>query len=329
MKWIVKFVFLAAALWSGYWFIGARAQEKIYAELLTESRNQGWTAESQNLGVSGFPNRFDTTLTGLNFQDPSGKWGWRAQSFQLKALSYQPNHIIMAWPGEQILETPEGRFTLIADLLRASLVLTPSANLPLLRFQIEGEEIALDSTRHGPAKIGGLNAALFQNETVATQYRLGVELSDITPPRSLTTRLGGRQIFTEAIERLTFSARLEFDRELDRTAFESGQPPRVTSAEIEPGLLVWGESELAISGELRKGNNGFIEGQLDFDVQNWEPVFDVFKQASNLTPTELLTLKRALDGAAGGGNLVFTVNFINGESRIGPFTIGPAPVFPF
>ncbi len=329
MKWMFKFVFLAAALWSGYWYFGARAQEKMYAQLLNESRAQGWTAESRNLGVSGFPNRFDTTLTGLNFSDPSGRWNWSGEEFQIKALSYKLNHIIMAWPGEQVLGTPEGNITINADLLRASLIMAPTATLPLSRLQIEGEGIALDSERLGPAHISLLNAAFFQNETTPTKYRLGVDMADITPPQSLTARLGGSPIFTSAIDSLKLSALLDFDREIDRLALQNDQPPVPVSMEIEESLLIWGGSKLAISGQISKGNNGFIEGQLDFDVQNWQPMFEVFKQASNLTTTELLTLKRALDGASGGGNLVFSIDFANGESRIGPIIIGPAPVYPF
>ena len=329
MKWMFKIVFLLAALWSGYWFFGARAQEKIYVEILTQSRNQGWVAESQNLGVTGFPNRFDTTLTGLNFRDPSGRFSWRGEEFQLKALSYQPNHIIMAWPGEQVLETPEGRISINADLLRASLVINPTSNLSLSRFQLEGNSIALESARLGPSNIGQLNAALYQDESVAKSYLLGIQLTDFTPPQSLTTKLGGGNIFGNAVDSLRLSALVVFDREIDRQSFNNGQPPRPVSAIIEPSLLVWGSSSLSISGALSKGSNGFIEGHLNFDVQNWQPMLEVFKQASNLTSTELLTLKRALDGASGGGNLVFTLNFENGQSRIGPFTIGPAPVYPF
>ncbi len=329
MKWMFKLVFLGAALWSGYWFIGANTQEKMYSELLTESRNQGWTAESRNLGVSGFPNRFDTTFTDLNFRDPSGRWGWRGAEFQLKALSYQPNHIIMAWPGPQVLATPEGTVTLNAELLRASLMVAPTAALSLTRFQIEGTSVALESEAFGEADIGSLNGALFQNEDQSTLYRLGVELSDITPPKSISTRLGGGAILGGNISRLHLSALLEFDREIDRLALQNSQPPRPISAIIEPSFLAWGGAELAVSGTLSKGRNGYVEGSLQFDVQNWQPLYEVFKQASNLSTTELITLKRALDGASGGGALVFTLNFQNGESRIGPFTIGPAPVYPF
>ncbi len=329
MKWMFKLVFLGAALWSGYWFIGARAQEKIYGELLIESRNQGWTAESRNLGVSGFPNRFDTTLTGLNFRDPSGRWSWRGDEFQLKALSYKPNHIIMAWPGEQVVGTPEGDVTINSALLRASLVVTPSTNLPLSRFQIEGEAVALDISQIGDAEIGVLNGAVFQDGDNATTYRLGLDLTDISPPRSLITGLGGTNMISGDIERIQLSAKLEFDRELDRLALNGGQSPRLLSANIEPSRIVWAGSELAVSGLITEGQNGLIEGNLRFDVENWEPLYEVFKQASSLSTTELITLKRALDGAAGGGNLEFTLDFTDGKTMIGPIAIGPAPDYPF
>ena len=329
MKWMFKFVFLAAALWSGYWYFGAQAQERIYVDLLSESRDQGWTAESRNLGVSGFPNRFDTTFTDLNFRDPSGRWHWRGETFQLKALSYQPNHIIMAWPGEQELGTPEGSVKLNAELLRASLVVSPTSTLPLARFQIEGEQIALNSPEFGTAHIAGLNGALYQDEANATNYLLGVKLTDVNPPTRLSTGLGGIPFLRGAIESIDISAILEFDREIDRLALQNGQPPRPVSAKIEQGKIVWGGSELTVSGEVFEGSGQFIEGSLSFDVQNWEPLFEVFKQATNLSTTELLTLKRALDAIAGGENLAFTVSFANGKSLIGPVTIGPAPLYPF
>lgn len=329
MKWMFKFVFLAAALWSGYWYFGAQAQERIYVDLLKESRDQGWTAESRNLGVSGFPNRFDTTFTDLNFRDPSGRWHWRGEAFQIKALSYQPHHVIMAWPGEQEIGTPQGSAKVNAERLRASLVVSPSTTLPLARFQIEGTQVALDSPEFGTAQIAGLNGALYQDEANATNYLLGIKLTNIDPPTGLSQGLGGIPFLRGAIESIDISATLKFDRVIDRLALQNNQPPRPVSAKIEQGKIVWGDSELTVSGEVFQGSGRFIEGSLSFDVQNWEPLFEVFKQASHLSTTELLTLKRALDGIAGEGTLAFTVTFANSESRIGPLTIGPAPLYPF
>lgn len=327
MKWMFKLLILSAALWSGYWFVGAKAQEELFTSIIEEGRDRGWTAESRNLGVQGFPNRFDTTLTNLNFQDPTGRWGWRGESFQIKALSYQLNHVIVAWPGEQVIDTPEGSLTVNAELLRASVVLAPNAGLSLARVQIEGTEIDLQSSRGWAAKISDMNGALHQDEAVPTRYRLGIDASDITPPSAFTSILGGGSSLPALVDKLHISAVVDFDREIDRHAFASGAPPKPVSALVEPSLITWGRSELLVSGELSANAGGYVDGFLQFEVKNWQPFYDVFKQASSLTTTEKISLKRALDAASNGGALNFTLTFTQGETRIGPIRIGPAPVY--
>ena len=329
MKWMFKLLLSAAALWSGYWFIGAQAQEKIYAGLLESSREQGWTAESRHLGVVGFPNRFDTTLTGLNFADPSGRWRWQGEEFQIKALSYQPNHVIMAWPGAQEISTPAGDATVNADLLRASVVVSPATNLPLARVQLEGTDINIEGDLGWATAIATFSGALFQDENEPTRYRLGIDGENITPPDLLTSVMGGGASMPALIEKAYLSAEVDFDREIDRLAFANGTPPKPTHALIEHGEIMWGGSTLVLSGDLSATANGYVDGHLDFEVENWQPLFEIFKAASHMSATEKLTLNRALDAASSGGKLVFTVNFANNESRIGPFTIGPAPVYPF
>jgi len=327
MKWMFKLLLLGSALWSGYWFIGAQAQEEAYTSLIESSRASGWIVESESLGVQGFPNRFDTSLTGLNFQSPDGDWGWQGESFQIKALSYQPNHVIAVWPGEHVLRTPGGNASFTSAQLRASLVLSAKNNLPLERLQLEGSEIAVVGSPQWTANIGNLNTALFQNDTIATRYRLGVALTDITPPSDLMSLLGSA--LPEHINELRLSAQLDFDRAIDRHGFANGTPPKPVTAVIEPSRIVWGPSTLEVEGELRAAANGFIEGYLSFDVLGWQPLYEVFSEASSMSTPNKLTLKRALDGASNGQNLVFTVNFENGEASIGPFTIGPAPTYPF
>jgi len=329
MKWIFKLVIVAALLWSGYWYIGAEAQKKLYTELVQDGRARGWTLDSQNLEVVGFPNRFDTSMTDLEFFDPSGLWGWQGAEFQIKALSYQPNHIIMAWPGVQRLQTPAGALSLNAALLRASLVLNPASTLPLDRLQIEGRDIDLKGAQGWAASVATLGAALFKHEIAIRQYRFGVEMTNITAPAARLSALNRGANLPEQIERLNISAQLEFDREIDRASFASGVIPRPISAIIAPSVMVWGESKLTVEGDLAATPNGYIEGQLNFEVSGWQALFDVFNQVTNLRPSEAEAVQRALEGASADGRLVFTVNFDNGSTRIGPFTIGPAPAYPF
>ncbi|MEM9270831.1 MAG: DUF2125 domain-containing protein, partial [Pseudomonadota bacterium] len=86
MKTLLVLVLLATALYSGYWFVGARAQEAGLNAWLEAQRAQGWVAEVEELNVAGYPNRFDTTATGLELANPKAGWAWSAPEFQILAL---------------------------------------------------------------------------------------------------------------------------------------------------------------------------------------------------------------------------------------------------
>ena len=329
MSWIFKLGLVAAALWSGYWFLGAEAQEEAFDRFIAESRAQGWMAESESRDLAGFPNRFDTTFTGLNFQTPNGQWGWQGRNFRIMALSYRPNHIIMAWDGPQVLHMPSSDLSANAARLRASVVVAPATNVPLERLQIEGEELALESPQGWAASIASLNGALFQNETTPTRYRLGLDLGNITLPAALVSTLSGGAPLPRTLQNLHLSARLDFDHEIDRFALVGGTAPKPVHAIIEPSNIIWGDSELTVQGTLSTAANGYIDGRLEFNVQGWQPLFKAYRTISRLTPPQMDKLEQALQAASGGEALTFSVVFENGLASIGPFTIGPAPVYPF
>ncbi len=327
MKSLLKLAILLVVGWSGYWYIGARAQEKLYASAVEGGRASGWQVQSRNLGVEGFPGRFDTTLTGLDFRTPNGKWGWQGDRARIAALSYQPTQATLTLGGAQVFTTPEGSIRLNGSLMQASVAVTPTVNLPLARLALKGAALALQGL-FGAAKIATLNAEL-RPEGPPNSYRLKIDLAGIAPPASLTSLIGGGAGLPDKVDALKLSSLLEFDREINRQALESGTPPRPGRAIIAPSTLVWGRSVLTVTGDLRRANNGYIEGSLGFEVENWQTLYNVFTRASALAPTQKITLQRALNAASNGGNLVFTLVFENGQTRIGPFTIGPAPVYPF
>ena len=329
MRWMLKLLLVLSALWSGYWYLGFTAQKQLYSNLLETGRSQGWVAESQDLAVLGYPDRFDTTLNEFSFQTPDKRWGWSGDSFQIKALSYRLNHLALAWQGRQNVQTPEGSFGFEAGLFLADLVFSPDANLPLSRLQLEGEAIDISIPSGLKADITTLNADVFQDGTTPTRYQLDLDLRDISlPPTFVSSILPGRSL-SGIVERIHISAQLDFDREIDRTVLGRGSAPAPVFALIEPSQIRWGNAGLTVEGELSAANNGYIEGRLSFDVSNWPPLFEAFKAMSNLSATQRITLKRALDSASSQGRLQFTLQFENGQTRIGPFAIGPAPIYPF
>lgn len=327
MRFLTKAAILAAAGWSGYWVIGAQGQERLLAQFLENSSSEGHDPASV-ISVSGFPNRFDTVLTGIDFTDPSGDWGWQADTFRFNTMAYQINNLTADWPGVQAFKTPFGTLTLDSATLTGDIELSPTSTLPLRRAQINGESVALDSSTGWAAQIDTIAGALTRAEGSDTGYLLHLELGQITPPRELTSLIGGGGFLPDIVDSVVLTLQAELDQPIDRMMFQNAQP-RPGSVVIEPSSIVWGASILVVEGALHDAGNGFIEGELILDVENWQPLFEVFKRASHLTATEKITLQRALNAASTGNNLAFTLNFTNGETRIGPFRIGPAPIYPF
>ncbi len=111
MKWriLMGAVALAAAAWSGWWFVGRAAHETALRDWLAARRAAGWQAEAAGISTVGFPNRFDTTISGLSLADTANGWAWSAPFVKIVTLSYKPGQALVALPGEQVVAVPGAR----------------------------------------------------------------------------------------------------------------------------------------------------------------------------------------------------------------------------
>lgn len=327
MRWLMNLIIFAGLGWSGYWFVGAQAQERLLANWLESSRANGWVAQTDEMNVTGFPNRFDTIITGLDLQGPNGDWGWKSEGFQVYALSYKPNHIILAWPGEQVISNEHGSLTMQGIQMRGSIEVAPNPELTLQRLIIEATDFNIKSSDGWEGTAQSANMALFQDEDISTRYRLGIELKDVNIPQEYMAAVVQVGQNTSLISNVLANAYVDFDQEINRGTLESGLP-QWSNIEIEQVSLDWGRANLTVSGELRPGANGFIEGNIDFHVENWKILFAAFEQISQLKPSEMTLVEAALNGAAQGNLLEFSLRFEGGKTLIGPFSIGPALINP-
>jgi len=124
---LLAVIVIAALGWSAYWVIGQRGLVRGLEDWFEARRAEGWVAETSELRVRGFPNRFDTGLSDLVLADPETGLAWEVPYFQLNALSYRPNHVIAVWPEEQRIATPREKFRLKARDMRASLRIAPGS----------------------------------------------------------------------------------------------------------------------------------------------------------------------------------------------------------
>ena len=127
-------VLIAFIAWSGVWFV---ASLRIGAELDSQAealKGRGYTASWSALKVSGWPFRFDLTLTQPNFGDPSG-WALAAPSIKGESIPFVPDRWTLVAPDGLTLTRPgKGPLTVSGQAIRASVGALGSAQ-PRLSFE--------------------------------------------------------------------------------------------------------------------------------------------------------------------------------------------------
>ena len=137
---------LAATTWGGVWMLKSRAWQADLTTWMEDRRAEGWQADWGEVTVRGFPNRLDTTITDVALADTQAGWAWNAPFVQLFSLAYRPQEVIVALPNDTVLQTPQNRYRLHGDDIRASLSLDREADLALERLTavLEGVGLARD-----------------------------------------------------------------------------------------------------------------------------------------------------------------------------------------
>lgn len=321
MRFLIGLVLVAALGWGGYWFIGSRTAEaalKGWLDGRADPGAAGWRVAYADLGLRGFPNRFDVTVTGPEVEAPARGIGWRAPFLQLMALSYKPNHQIVVWPHQQEFEVGGELLTLASRDMRASLVLRPDSSLALERLVlvIEGPELRARSGW----RIAADTARLASRPTAARAgvRDLAVELIAVTPSPELRRMLGAGPELPEVIEDARIALNLEMDRPLDRQAL-SGDWPRVDAVEVTAASLRWGPLGLDATGRFVLDAAGRPQGTLSVTARDWGALIDLGRAAGWLAPEAEAPL-RAL--AAGAGDAGLPLRIDGTRLWLGPVALG-------
>lgn len=326
MRKLIWAVLIAAVAWSGWWFVGASAKERALLAWLAERRSAGWIATTGSLTVAGFPNRFDTKVTGLELADPAQGWAWSAPEFEILALSYKPNHIIAVWPQAQSWSTPEGTIAIAAEDMRGSVKFVPSTALALDATTIDITGLNL----RGPDWTAGIDSVLFATRRSGTEnaHDLAITARNLAMPpfwKAIVNRSGTLpDVFSDAQLETT----IRFDAPWDRHAIET-RNPLVTGFKLDKLRLLWGDLQLDAIGEISIDAQGYFAGDLQLRAKNWQDILQLFVDSGALGPDAAdlirsgLNLLAMLSGDPRSLNAPLT--FADGEAYIGPVWIGSAP----
>ena len=328
MRKLIILVLVAATAWAAYWVVGATASQKATESWLEARRAEGWQVEYADLKVRGFPNRFDTTITDFELTDPETGLSWSAPFFQLFSLSYQPNHLIAAWPNTQTLATPLQKIDIETSKMTASLKVLPNSTLELDSATVVIEGAALSSSRGWNAGADTVNAAIRRTAGKDMTYDIAAQADTVIPGDALQGLLDAGGTLPNVIEAMNFDSEIGFARPLDIRVIEEHRPDIIT-LNIKDMRGTWGELQLRAKGELTVDAEGYPTGEIALNARNWREMLALAVRAGAV-PTEAasaaelgLGLLARLSGAE--NSLDAPLSFSNARVFLGPIPIGTAP----
>lgn len=328
-RWLVILICLAVAAWSGYWWVGSGAQQRALTAWLEDRAGDGWVAEYDSLRVRGYPNRFDTRLTGVTLADPRSGWAWSAPVFQVLALSYQPNHVIAVWPPEQKVSSLQETISVTSDDMRASVRFEPNTALALSALTMDMKAVKMLSTDGWTASMKAAQLATRQTAGVAYSHDLHFKAEEMKPARILRGIVDPEGRLPEVFDAVRLDSTIAFDSAWDRFAIE-GRKPEITAIEIKDFTARWGELEFQAKGALRVDRAGVPTGDVAVRAKNWQEMLAV-GVASGLIPAQLepslqsgLGLLARLSGNP--DTIDAPLSFAGGKVKLGPVPIGDAPI---
>ncbi|MCR9146893.1 MAG: DUF2125 domain-containing protein [Rhodobacteraceae bacterium] len=329
MRTLLIVISLLAAGWAGYWAIGSAGVTTTFERWFEARRTDGWVAEYETLETRGFPNRFDTTLLDVTLADPDTGLVWDAPVFQMLALSYRPNHVIAVWPDTQSLATPQQKFDIQSDDMRASLVTRPAPRLPLDRLTLTATALSIkDSDNSQPTRADSLTLAAERSAGAEASYRFGLNADGLSPALDWRAKLDPGGTLPDRLDSFQADVTVGFDKPWDITAIEEARPqPRKIQLRLAEAR--WGRLELQAAGTLDIDMAGRPTGEIVVKARNWREMLSLAVTSGALPQGLADTLEDGLGLIAGmAGNprtLDIPLTFRNERIRLGPVPIGPAP----
>lgn len=319
MRLLTGIVVAGAVLWGGYWFIGERAVESGFKTWL--NGNHGATSvKYESLNTTGFPNRFDTTITAPDVYDAQAGMGWSAPFVQIFALSYKPHHIIAVFPHTQTLTLGNLSVPVTSEDMRASLVVTPNTELALDRTRLAIEAPALELP-FGRIEAARLFIATRRAVAEPDAHDFAVDLPDLLLPDNLRLELDPKGELPKRFEKIRVDATARFDDVLSLRQ----DAPALIGVEIRHSGAHWGNLSLSLEGELTADTAGYATGHLRLKAQNWRQVFAVLVTAKLVDPVWEGAIAPLANADGDPDNLDAPISLQNGLIYFGPLPMGQAP----
>lgn len=324
MRALIWIVLAAAAMWTGYWWVGAWQ---------IESGVKAWIAQqppgvvsASSVEVHGIPNRFDLTVSDLVLADPARGVQVSSPFVQVYAMTWKPWHVIAALPSGQVIMTPDQKVTVGSESIRASVQVHPSTALALNELVGEAQGVKLTSDAGWSLRISSLAVSMAEDVTRANAYRLGLRVAEIAPDVAVLQALAATDL-PDLVDEVFLDGHAVLTAPLDRAAAQT--TPELIALEIAETRVSWGALKFSAKGMLTAGPDGLAEGEIALRVEGWKRLPPILVALGLVKPDVAPTVERMLGIVAqqGGDLEVLQIKLIckDGGMVLGPLPLGPAP----
>jgi len=279
-----------------------------------------WSARS----LSGFPFRLDLDIAGPRLREVSG-WGLSAPRLKAEAFVFAPDHwVIVAPDGVTLTRRVGGPVVVTAKALRASLS-DEAAHPP--RLSVEGlgltfapgpgaAPVAMTAADelHLHARAGPRDQGAFYLEIDKARTTGGSLLGDMTAGSPVT-------LIADAI--CSHASALTGEGFAGALGGWSGAGGRLTIRRLSLETGVAGAE--ARSGTLAIGGDGRLKGGVDLDLRRGARLLDAVMAHAGTAAQAAGSAKAILAAHSQGETARLTVDFLAGQTTLGPVAIGPSP----
>ena len=317
-----------AILYSGYWFIAARATEHGVAAWFEARVAEGWQSEYATLKTHGYPLTFNTTLTDVALADPATGLAYQTSSVSVASRSFTPTRLHAQLAQDARVSTPFQNIDISNTSVNGTLFVEVGPALTMHRATFDFDGLTAKSSLGWGFSLGNATAMAQRHEDNLLTHDIQMTLTDLAPSASLMKRLNPNGILSDRFDAMSVDASVTFDKDWDITALE-GPRPQPTHVLLRNLAATWGALDLRIAGDFDVDARGVPTGKIALKATNWREMITL-ATAAGIIPQNFETL--ALRGGEMLASMTGNANTIDAEltlSRgnisLGFLQLGPAP----
>ena len=186
---------------------------------------------------------------------------------------------------------------------------------------LDGRLREFQSSRDEQTLVSLSSADLTMRNTEGAEYEMSFAGRDVIIP-SLADLFADQSL--NVVSSLTFDGFVEFERPI--SFLEDAETNPITSIDFAPMTIIWGDLDVILTGRLDIDALGDPSGRLDMSIKGWEIPMQLLADQGVINRATVPGYSTMIGGLADAeGRVTLPLILANGQIKLGPFPMGPAP----